>query len=152
MEIILHSKELLQKYDALIGREGVSCNTQNSLITAEDSDGDSEFGTKAINIVKKMVERYQPQYLDSFYKILYSQGFFYCNMIITRKEIYDAFCEWLFSFILPATEEFLKVMPVEQLSTKRKRIIGYCAERMMSVWLLKQNLRLKDFPIMVDNR
>ena len=47
------------------------------------------------------------------------------------------------------TEEFLNVMPFEQLSTKRKRIMGYCAERMMSVWLLKQNLRLKNFPIMV---
>ena len=142
--------EFLQKYDVLIGREGVSCNTQNALITAEDSDGDAEFGTKAIEIIKTMIERYQPEYLDSFYKILYSQGFFYCNMLITRKHVYDAFCKWLFSFILPATEEFLKVMPIDQLSTKRKRIIGFCAERMMSVWLLKQNLRLKDFPIMVD--
>ena len=142
--------ELLQKYDILIGREGLSCNTQNSLIKAEDSDGDVEFGTKAINIIKKMVERYQPEYLNAFHKIIYSQGFFYCNMLITRKHVYDAFCEWLFSFILPATEEFLKVVDLDKLNTKQKRIIGYCAERMMSVWLLKQNLRLKDFPIMVN--
>lgn len=142
--------ELLQRYDILIGREGVSSNTQNSLIMAEDSDNDVELGAKAIEIVKNMIERYQPDYLDSFYKILYSQGFFYCNMLITRKHVYDAFCEWLFSFILPAVEEFLKVVAIDKLSAKQKRIIGFCAERMMSVWLLKQNLRLKDFPIMVD--
>ena len=72
-------------------------------------------------------------------------------MLITRKYVYDELCQWLFSFILPATEEFLKEVNVDELTTKQKRILGFCAERMMSVWLLKQNLRLFDFPIMVNN-
>ena len=145
-----HAYELLQKYDALIGREGLSCNTQKSLILYEDSDGFDELSRTTLNIIKKSIEKYQPKYLDSFEKIIYSQGFFYCNMIITRKKIFDELCKWLFSFMLPATDEFLKTFNVEELSIKQKRILGYCAERMMSVWLLKQNLRLKDFPIMVN--
>ena len=143
--------EYLKKYDVLIGREGVSSNTQRTLIMAEDSDGNEEIAIKAITIIKKMIEKYQSKYLDAFDKIMNSQGFFYCNMLITRKYVYDELCQWLFSFILPATEEFLKEVNVDELTTKQKRILGFCAERMMSVWLLKQNLRLFDFPIMVNN-
>ena len=142
--------ELLREYDIIIGTEGLNVNTQNTLVTVIDSDGDTVLANKAFDIMRNMLKIYQPAYLDAFDKIRYSQGFFYCNMLITRKHIYDAFCEWLFSFVLPTAEEFLKTVPVEQLDSKRKRILGFCAERMMSVWLLKQNLKIKDFPIMVN--
>ncbi|MBQ9478329.1 MAG: hypothetical protein IJU71_02145, partial [Selenomonadaceae bacterium] len=38
--------------------------------------------------------------------------------------------------------------PLDKLTVSQKRIFGYLAERMMNIWLLKNNLRLKELPIM----
>ena len=38
--------------------------------------------------------------------------------------------------------------PIDKLTVNQKRIFGYLAERMMNIWLLKNNLRLKELPIM----
>ena len=75
------------------------------------------------------------------------QCLFPCSMMITRKYVFDAYCQWLFSFILPAFEEFRGSL--ENVSVRRKRILGFIAERMFGVWLLKNRLRLREFPIMV---
>lgn len=142
--------ELLQHYDMIVGVEGLNCNTQNALIRVVDSGGDPELAERVLDIVEKMLKRYQPNYVDTFHEVQCGQGMFYGNMFITRKYIFDAFCEWLFSFVLPATDEFLRVIPVDSLTVQRKRILGFWIERMETVWILNQNLRLKDFPIMVN--
>ena len=68
-----------------------------------------------------------------------------CNMFVTRWEIFDAYCTWLFSFLIPAAEE----ADVSRFDDYSKRIIGFFAERMLTVWLVKHpELRIKTLPIL----
>ena len=83
----------------------------------------------------------QPDYLDAFDYVLGSSSFYKCNMFVTRRDVFDAYCKWLFSFIIDATREVLRM-------TNPQRTMGFFCECMLSVWLAKNHLRIKELPIM----
>ena len=77
--------------------------------------------------------------------VMHSREIYPCNMFVTRWEIFDAYCTWLFSFLIPAAEE----ADVSHFDAYSKRIIGFFAERMLTVWLVKHpELRIKTLPIL----
>ena len=66
-----------------------------------------------------------------------------------RRKIFDAYCEWLFSFIIDATEEILARTNLAAIDNPRKyRAVGLVCERLMTVWLAKKNLRLKALSVL----
>ena len=137
--------EALRYNDMVVALEdNFSSNQYNFLI----NDAGQNITVNAVTILKTMMRLHQPDYVDVFDQFMSSCALFRCNMMITRKYIFDAYCEWLFSFLLPAHREFMRMAPIETLSVNQKRIFGYLAERMMNIWLLKNNLRLKELPIM----
>lgn len=100
-----------------------------------------QVGWKAI---ETSLRKYQPDYLDTFYEVMHSTDMFPCNMFVTRWEIFDQYCSWLFSFLIPAAE----AADVSAFDNYSSRIIGFFAERMLTVWLTKQNLRIRTLPIL----
>lgn len=143
---VAQALELLKQFDMIVGNEAFSSNSQSGLMVF-DAEYDAKLAYRAINLIKKMLERYQPDYVDSFEQIMHNQGFFCCNMMIARKHVFDAYCQWLFSFLLPAADEFIPLLA--DVTVRRKRILGFIAERMFGVWLLKNHLRLRELTIMV---
>ena len=141
------ARELLNHYDMLIGNESMFPANSQRCVMVYDAEYNEQLAVSAINVIKKMLGRHQPEYVDAFEQIMNGQCLFPCSMMITRKYVFDAYCQWLFSFILPAFEEFRGSL--ENVSVRRKRILGFIAERMFGVWLLKNRLRLREFPIMV---
>ena len=69
-------------------------------------------------------------------------------MFVTRKNILDAYCKWLFSFIIDVAKEYVKLLPSTDLSATIKRLPGFFGEIMLTVWLLKNRLRIKELDIM----
>ena len=90
------------------------------------------------------MKEYQPEYVEAFHAMSAGQGFFRCNMFFARKFVFDAYCDWLFSFLLPAVEH----MEAGKLHGKERRVLGFWGERMLTVWLLRQNLRIKELPFL----
>ena len=64
-------------------------------------------------------------------------------MFVARKNILDAYAEWLFSFLLEAVQEF----DYQGLSDGDRRIMGYWGEILINVWLVRQHLAIKELPI-----
>ncbi len=89
---------------------------------------------KDLDVCRKVIEEKYPTYLPAFdyamETILVSVG----NMWITRKAIFDRYCEWLFD-ILFAVEERLEL---KEYDDYQKRVMGFLAERLFRVWLLMQ--------------
>ena len=100
------------------------------------------------SIIKKYLLQAQPDYLGAFDYVLSAMTFYMCNMFVTRRNIFDAYCKWLFSFLLDATEEILRTMNFETLQSKQRRVMGFFSERMMTTWLIKNRLRIKELDIM----
>ena len=91
-----------------------------------------------------MIEKYQPEYLKSFQEVLDSNQMYVCNMFFTKKEILDKYAEWLFSFILKATDN----INLSHITGLQRRVMGYYGEIMWTVWLKKQQYKIYTLPIM----
>jgi hypothetical protein len=82
-------------------------------------------------------------------KTLNSQeGFYPSNLIITRREIFNNYAEWLFSIMLPLYNQMK-----EELQTRdaeQKLAFAYLSERLFTIYFRyhqKYNgLRIKEFP------
>lgn len=63
------------------------------------------------------------------------------NMLITRKEIYDQYCNWLFPLLFRVEE---KLKNSGDKSRRMDRSMGMIGERLLDVWLLHNRLKLRE--------
>ena len=89
------------------------------------------------------IKEKQPGYLDAYVDMFNNNRMYACNMFVTRREILDEYCEWLFSFLLDVADKF----DVSKGIDGQKRVVGYFAELMWTVWLAKQDLKIYELPI-----
>lgn len=95
---------------------------------------------KDLEVCRSVLNEMCPDYLSAFDLCMNCNLFTLGNMIITRKEIFDRYCEWLF----PILSEVEKRTDISGYDTFQARIYGYLSERLLRVWLLRQPLRVKE--------
>ena len=116
--------------------------TQSEEISIEYSDMVEEF---ARAIIEKHMTNAQPDYVDAFNFVMNNANFYRYSMIVTRKNVFDSYCAWLFSFLLDAVNEMIESI---KFSETNQRLAGFFGERMLTVWLYKNRLRIKEMNIM----
>lgn len=93
----------------------------------------------ALEITRKIIQEKFPQYLDTFEKILNQPSFSNYNMFITRKELLNSYCNWVF----PILEEVENRINVEEYP----RVFGLISEAIFNVWIEYNQLKIKEIPI-----
>ena len=137
--------KLLERYDIIVSTIGYEMMTQQELVK---NDCGAELETFAEGVIKKHLLKVQPDYLESFDAMMNLMAIYKCNMFVTRRNIFDAYCKWLFSFYLDATDEVLRTIPMADLPYSPRRLMSFFAERMFQVWLRKNRLRIKELRFM----
>lgn len=133
---------ILEKYDIILPQTSLLGKIRDQL----KGDVNSEAFEKGWEIITCLIKEKQPYYWDAFEYFFYrSKSMYPCNMFVARKEVIDRYCEWLFSFILDAVEAF----DFRVYDSYSQRMIGFFVERLFNVWLLKQNLKIKELPILL---
>lgn len=97
------------------------------------------------NLMRKEIIKKQPQYIHAYDEVMNGHKGIMLNMFVMKREIYNEYCEWLFSFLIGVAEE----IDVDSYDNYSKRVIGFFAERMLTVWLLMHNFRIKELPVML---
>ena len=64
-------------------------------------------------------------------------------MMIVRKEIFDDYCEWLFS-ILFVVEKRIQISN----NVYQARVFGFLSERLMRVYIEKKKLKVKEVKVL----
>lgn len=103
---------------------------------------DSVVFENGYQLIRESIRKNQPKYLIHFDNVMNGYTFFPCNMFVTSRTVLNQYCEWLFSFLIEAAEN-LDISGVDSYS---QRVIGFFAERMWTVWLREQKLRIKQLP------
>ena len=124
--------ELLKNYDLLIR----DINSNRGSFSEEGNSNQNQVK----EIIRKNLERTHPDYLDAFDYKMHSSPIYFNSSFIARKNVFDAYCEWLFSFIIVSLKEILD----KKRLVKDTRRVGYFCEAMGTVWLMKNHLRVKD--------
>lgn len=137
--------KLLERHDVIVSSIGFEMMIQRDLIR---NDCGEELAKFAESVVKKHLLKVQPDYMESFEHVMNSVAIYKCHLFITRRNILDAYCKWLFSFYLDATNEILRKVDLESLPFSPRRLIAFLAERMLTIWLWKNRLRIKELDFM----
>ncbi len=137
------AKNLLKDSDMLVYQAVVPRGeTVEEELRGDLSQEAYEYGLRTF---REALTKYQPEYISDFYEVLSAKECCYCNMMVAKKEIYDRYCEWLFSFLIPVAEQ----ADVSGFDEHNARVIGFFAERMLSVWLHHNQLKVKSLPVFV---
>lgn len=99
--------------------------------------------------LRKVIERIYPEYIPSFDKFINGNRISLCNMFIMRNEMFKDYSEWLFKILLTLEKDF----DISK-GSYQSRVFGFMAERLLNVYVLHNQLRIKYFPILKisDNR
>lgn len=97
-------------------------------------------------LLKSIIAKSDKETIEAFNKVMENGILYPCNMFIMRWELFDDYCQWLFKIILPMTN---KLDIKQQWDNYSKRIIGFWAERLLTVWLYKKGLSIYELPILL---
>ena len=89
-------------------------------------------------ILKSVLKKKYPEYLKTMDKILLGVKDYPYNMLICKKELFDNYCDWLFS-ILTECEKLIKLSPY----SRGKRVFGYMAEFLMPIYFIHNGYKYK---------
>lgn len=92
--------------------------------------------------LREAVASVSPDYLQAFDEAMDDNLLSPYNMFIAPREFVDAYCSWLFS-VLAEVEKNVKLSPYPY----QRRVFGFMSERMMQVFVRKNNLRVKRIPV-----
>ena len=100
-------------------------------------------------IMEKVIkEKKDPKYIQAFWKLMYeSNQQYYGNMFIMTWHEFDMYCSWLFD-ILDRIEE---LTDITHYNAVQKRIYGYMSERLFHVFLIANQLKTKEYPVVYFN-
>ena len=85
------------------------------------------------DLTRKIVGELNPSDLVFFDQMASSNRFHTTNMFVMKRDIFHRYCEWLF----PILEEIDRRINYANYSVQEARVIGYLAERLINVFLLK---------------
>ena len=91
-------------------------------------------------LLRQTIERVAPDYLQAYDTVIQGKKTYLCNLFICKKERWDEYCEWLFSILF----EMEKNVDMTGYSVQEQRLYGYLAERLFTVYVLKNGLRIKE--------
>ena len=94
--------------------------------------------------VRNVIGQLFPDYLTTYDKVLHEHYFYFANMIITKKEVLDHYCEWLFT-IMTEVEKLIDGSEIKD--SYQSRIYGFISERLLQVWVEHNKLRVKTYPV-----
>lgn len=97
--------------------------------------------------LRKVIEDNTPDYLDAFDEAFKVNYFYPYNMLYCSKHYFDQYCEWLFK-ILSATEE---EVDISNYNISQARLFGFLGERLLNVWIIKNQLPITEIPIIQIN-
>lgn len=127
-------RQILSHYDLILGNSAMSPTGsvyQHYVQQHREND---------LTICRQVIQELCPDYLQSFDCCMASNLMNIGNMIITRKDIFDEYCEWLF----PLLSEIEVRTNIEDYDTYQARLYGFLAERLLRVWVMNHGYLVRE--------
>lgn len=131
-------RDILADFDVILVRELITRGTNVEQIAHDIGEAAA---LTALSLIREEMAVTSPGYVEALDYVAYGEGLFRCNMMVTRRFVFDAYCSWLFSFITRAAVRFSQA---KSWTGKAARGAGFWGERMLTVWLLMQPLRIRE--------
>lgn len=128
-------EDILGKYDIIL--------PQKQYFVRKAKDNYLRCGyQRDLNNLREVIRDLYPEYLDTFDLVMNSNSSYLMNMMVASKNTFDSYCKWLFDILF----QLEKITDLTNYSVQESRIYGYMSERLLTVWVIYNKLRVKEFP------
>lgn len=93
--------------------------------------------------LRQIIETKYPDYIETYDRYFNENKASLFNMLFCKGEIFDAYCEWLFSILFVLEKQ----VDLAKLNTYQQRLYGFLSERLLNVWVIKNKLVVKHLPV-----
>lgn len=130
--------EDLKKYDMITSHARVlkGRNCRENYLAGQGLERD-------LNNTQKIIHDICPEYEESYISVLNGNRCIYCNVMISNKNLFDEYCEWLFSILF----NLEKITDLREYTPAQARIYGYLSEILLNVWIHKNKIRTKNYSL-----
>ena len=119
-------------------------------ITEESLKNNPDYGVKLEDYEKltQVIKNYFPEYYESYKKHINGNYSYNNNMFICYKNLADSYFEWAFDVI----DKLKGEIDFSKYSENNKRVFGFVSEHLLSVFVLKHRLRIKEYYVYLNER
>lgn len=103
---------------------------------------------KDLDTLRSLIFTEYPNFVIPFEAVMKSKEQYFWNMFVTNRKQFDAYSKWIFEVLA----KYEKMICISDYTDKQKRIFGYISERLINVWLLKNKLKVYEFPVVQTDR
>lgn len=138
---ILTSKEaeaLLHQNDILLPKK------RNYVIETNYSQFIHAHPEESLKKTKEIVQKRYPDYLPYFETVMNRTSAHRFNMFIMKREIFHQYADWLFSIL----SELEQGLDTSEYDAYNQRIYGFISERLLDVFIEKNNLTYHELPVL----
>lgn len=108
-----------------------------------------DYNIHDLDAVGEVIRQFYPAYYETFAKLVRERGTYFGNMCVCKKEIYDAYCEWLFGIFEKAEEK----IDASSYDDYHKRVYGFISEFLLYVWVRVRGLKVYECKVgMTDEK
>ena len=93
--------------------------------------------------VENVLRKYYPDYGEAYNKTMNGNILYAKNMFICNRELADKYFEWLFDVL----EKLMDEIDLKKYENRDKRIFGFISERLLTTFVLKNNLKVKEYDL-----
>lgn len=122
----LEIKTILNKFDMIVAKK------RNYYIETVESHYSNAHFKNDLILLRGTLEEKDQVYFD---KLMKERKLHLYNMFICKKDLLNEYCEWLF----PILEKLEVRIDTTAYDSYQKRVIGFLAERLLNIWLMKKS-------------
>ena len=97
-----------------------------------------------LTVTRAVLSERCPEYLAAYDSEMQKRSGHRFNMFVMRREIFDAWCAWLF----PILFEIEQRLDTSGYDAYNARVCGFIAERLLDVWLGTNQIAFTEMPVM----
>ena len=97
-----------------------------------------------LETLREIMEEKCPEYLDAFEQVMEGNSLYANNMFVMKSPLYGEFMTWWFGLLF----EFEKRVDLASYGGYQQRILGFMAERCLTIWFAKHQPKVKELQVL----
>ena len=139
-EDVLSFRELSSLLD---GADMVVPRTKHNHVSNREQLVPKHAPERYFEALRESVARRSPEYLPEFDAFFAKNTGHFMNMLVAKREVFDAYCAWLFDILFDLEKHAHEAWP----EGDPKRMYGHISERLLNIYIRHNNLIVAECPV-----
>lgn len=92
--------------------------------------------TEGLTALEEIIRADYPEYVSAMDTVMNRTWAHMFNMFVMRRDLYDAYCQWMFDILFKIEEK----IDITNYSVYESRVYGFISELMLDIWLEKNQI------------